>query len=37
MTPTRFRECLTALHWTQRGLADFHRLAPVPRRDKDAP
>ena len=21
MTPTRFRECLEALHWTQRGLA----------------
>ncbi|WP_424138647.1 nuclease [Roseomonas chloroacetimidivorans] len=21
MTPTRFRECLDALHWTQRGLA----------------
>jgi len=21
MTPDRFRECLTALHWTQRGLA----------------
>lgn len=21
MTPARFRECLTALHWTQRGLA----------------
>jgi transcriptional regulator with XRE-family HTH domain len=22
MTPTRLRECLTALHWSQRGLAD---------------
>lgn len=21
MTPDRFRECLTALHWSQRGLA----------------
>ena len=21
MTPDRFRECLAALHWTQRGLA----------------
>ena len=21
MTPTEFRECLDALHWTQRGLA----------------
>ena len=21
MTPTRFRQCLDALHWTQRGLA----------------
>lgn len=23
MTPTRLRECLTALHWTQRGLAQL--------------
>ena len=22
MTPTRLRECLDALHWSQRGLAD---------------
>ena len=22
MTPTRLRECLAALHWSQRGLAD---------------
>lgn len=22
MTPDRFRKCLTALHWSQRGLAD---------------
>ena len=22
MTPTRLRECLEALHWSQRGLAD---------------
>jgi transcriptional regulator with XRE-family HTH domain len=22
MTPTRLRECLAVLHWTQRGLAD---------------
>jgi len=23
MTPDRIRECLTALHWSQRGLADI--------------
>ena len=26
MTPNRFRECLDALHWSQRGLADILKM-----------
>jgi hypothetical protein len=26
MTPDRFRECLHALHWSQRGLADILKM-----------
>ena len=29
MTPDRFRACLDALHWSQRGLADMLRLHPT--------
>ena len=29
MTPDRFRACLDALHWSQRGLADMLGLQPT--------